>query len=216
VGYRRAARCTGLICQPCKIVLRCFPIIGVESDPALRLQRGPAPGYLGAIVGKVSVEDLEAFVRLFDASDWDRVEVEVEDFALVLAKSSQPGQQIPALLAQPPAHRAASNQKTSDEELPSEKPLPARTPAAANVPEGCLAIRAPHLGTFYLSPKPGAAPYVKPGQSVNADTEICLLEVMKLFTTLRAGMSGVIRAICAKDSALVESGDVLFWVEPNS
>jgi acetyl-CoA carboxylase biotin carboxyl carrier protein len=168
---------------------------------------------LGGILSKVSTEDLEAFVRLFDASDWDRIEIEQEDFALVLAKTSDLLQ--PATLLHTPPSRAVHLEKPHDQAVRSES-LPSSTLAPASALEGCVAIRAPHLGTFYRAPKPGAAPYVELGQTVHADTEVCLLEVMKLFTTLRAGVSGTVRAICAKDSALVESDDVLFWVEPNS
>ena len=47
-------------------------------------------------------------------------------------------------------------------------------------------MRAPNLGTFYRAPKPGAPPYVAVGQRVEAATEVCLIEVMKLFTSVRA------------------------------
>jgi acetyl-CoA carboxylase biotin carboxyl carrier protein len=164
-------------------------------------------------VGKVTIEDLEAFVRLFDASDWHRVEVEVDDFALVLSKTPASGQQ-PAIERAGPATPTSSAGRTVREVSTATPVVPSPTQAIA--PEGCVAIRAPHLGTFYRSPKPGAAPYIEVGQTVTAETEVCLLEVMKLFTTLRAGMSGVVRAVSARESALVESGDVLFWVEPNS
>jgi biotin carboxyl carrier protein len=55
---------------------------------------------------------------------------------------------------------------------------------------------------------------VEVGQSISADTEVCLLEVMNLFTSLRAGIDGVVRQACATDGALVEGGEVLFLVEP--
>lgn len=73
---------------------------------------------------------------------------------------------------------------------------------------------APHLATFYRAPKPGEDPYVEVGSRVSADSEVCLLEVMKLFTALRAGVDGTIRRICVEDGALVEGGQVLFLVEP--
>ena len=79
-----------------------------------------------------------------------------------------------------------------------------------SVPADWIAIRAPHLGTFYRAPKPGADPYVEIGQTVTAETEVWLLEVMKLFTSIRAGYSGVVRRLCARDAELVESSDLLF------
>ena len=86
-------------------------------------------------------------------------------------------------------------------------------PAAAEIPSNWVAVTAPNLGTFYRAPKPGAEPYVQVGQAVGVDTEICLLEVMKLFTAVRAGVAGVVRRICVNDAEMVEHGQPLFYVE---
>lgn len=75
------------------------------------------------------------------------------------------------------------------------------------------AVVAPNLGTFYRSPKPGSPPFVEQGQKVTANTEVCLLEVMKLFTSVNAGVSGTIVRICAADAELVEGGQVLFYIQ---
>lgn len=106
----------------------------------------------------------------------------------------------------------------------TQVPVPtAAQPAAAAGKPSALAepavsadwaeVRAPNLGTFYRSPKPGSAPFVEIGQKVDAQTEICLLEVMKLFTSVKAGVNGTIRKVCVEDGVLVESGQVLFLVE---
>lgn len=91
-------------------------------------------------------------------------------------------------------------------------PVPAPAPAATTgvVPEGAIVITAPNLGTFYRAPKPGAAAYVEIGGKVGADDEICLIEVMKLFTSVKAGQDGTIVAVLADDGAMVEAGQPLF------
>ena len=165
-------------------------------------------------MSKVTSQDLEAFVRLFEASDWDQVDIELDDFALHLSKNAQPSLYVenrttPVESAEAPTKRAVIDQSAA------ARPV-ALVPAQPVVPDGWLSVKAPHLGTFYLSPKPGAPPYIEVGQTVGAETEVCLLEVMKLFTTLRAGVSGVVRQICAKDSLMVESGDILLLIEPKS
>ena len=90
-------------------------------------------------------------------------------------------------------------------------------PAAAvpaDVPANWVAVNAPNLGTFYRAPKPGAEPFTEVGQAVTADTEICLIEVMKLFTALQAGVAGTVRRICVPDGSMVEYGQTLFYIEP--
>jgi biotin carboxyl carrier protein len=77
-----------------------------------------------------------------------------------------------------------------------------------------IPVLAPNLGTFYRSPKPGAPPFVEVGTEVEAMTEICLLEVMKLFTSVKAGHAGKIAQVCANDSELVDAGQVLFYLLP--
>ena len=91
-------------------------------------------------------------------------------------------------------------------------PTVAAKASAAPVDPAWTAIPAPNLGTFYRSPKPGSPPFVEVGQRVTADTEICLLEVMKLFTSVKAGVAGTIRQVCAEDAQLVEGGTILFYI----
>ncbi|MBA4355556.1 MAG: acetyl-CoA carboxylase, biotin carboxyl carrier protein [Novosphingobium sp.] len=91
-------------------------------------------------------------------------------------------------------------------------PAPTPAPAAAKnvIPDGAIVISAPNLGTFYRAPKPGAAAYVEIGGTVGPDNEICLIEVMKLFTAVKAGKAGTIVAVLADDGAMVEAGQPLF------
>jgi acetyl-CoA carboxylase biotin carboxyl carrier protein len=112
--------------------------------------------------------------------------------------------------AAPRAAQAVS-QATVVPVIPSAS-APAIT-AEEQVPATWFAVTAPNLGTFYRAPKPGAAPYVELGQQVAADTEICLLEVMKLFTAVRAELPGIVRRVCVEDGHMVEHGQVLFYIE---
>lgn len=91
--------------------------------------------------------------------------------------------------------------------------IDARKTAAPVIPDGSMIVRAPNIGTFYRSPKPGAPPYVEVGQSVAEGQEICLIEVMKLFTALRSEFSGKITAILVEDGTMVEADQPLFAIE---
>ncbi len=85
---------------------------------------------------------------------------------------------------------------------------------AAEIPDGAIIIRAPNLGTFYRSPKPGAAPYVELGAAVALGDALCLIEVMKLFTSVTASFAGRIHAILVEDGAMVEADQPLFAMVP--
>ncbi len=70
--------------------------------------------------------------------------------------------------------------------------------------DGLIPIQSPLLGTFYRGPKPGAPPFVEVGSRVMKDDTVCLIEVMKTFTTLKSGVEGRIAKICAENAQMVE------------
>lgn len=158
------------------------------------------------LVSGVSRDDLDALVQIFESSSWDRLDLVLADVELHISKS---GSQVSHSEVPRPVVREAPERAVTKSARASDA---AERPA--EVPHGMLEIRAPHLGTFYRAPKPGAPPYIEMGQKVSPETEVCLLEVMKLFTTLRAGLSGIVRKVCVTDSTLVEGGQALFLIEP--
>jgi acetyl-CoA carboxylase biotin carboxyl carrier protein len=102
--------------------------------------------------------------------------------------------------------------------MPPVVEMPAHRQPAPSPPEeeGLLAIRAPMLGTFYRAPKPDAPPFVEVGQFVTEEDVVCIIEVMKLFNTVKAGVSGRISKICADNAQMVEYKQVLFLIEEGS
>lgn len=160
----------------------------------------------------VKPQDIENLIEIFKQSDWDEMHVQVGDFELFLSNdpnATGPARAAPAATA-PVVLPAAASAAT-----PAAKPAGAHAAVTeAPIPDGMLAIRAPNLGTFYRAPKPGAPPYVEIGQRIDADAEVCLIEVMKLFAPVRAGIKGTVREVRAQDGAMVEFDQILFIVEP--
>lgn len=117
------------------------------------------------------------------------------------------------------APRVSVSQGSAPVSQPTPAPAgavaPAAVPAAASVPDGAALVLAPYLGTFYRAPKPGAPAYVEVGSAVTAESELCLVEVMKLFTAVRAGVDGMVVTILAGDGELVQAGQPLFAVMPS-
>jgi biotin carboxyl carrier protein len=81
--------------------------------------------------------------------------------------------------------------------------------------DGTIEIKAQIMGMFYAQPEPGAPPFVVIGTEVKEDTTVCLIEVMKTFNAMTAGVKGVVTEICADNAQLVEYGQVLFRVRPS-
>lgn len=165
-------------------------------------------------MSNVTPRDIEALIEIFDKSSWDVLKLETAGVKIHLSKNAGDGAGAVSLAAHPVPNSVPAP-ATPVAVLATQSP--ASAPVAVVRADGNLvAVRAPNLGTFYRSPKPGSPPYVDIGQEVGPDTEICLIEVMKLFTTVRAGMKGIVREVCVADSEMVEGEQTLFLIEPRA
>jgi len=95
--------------------------------------------------------------------------------------------------------------------LPASAAPPTRP---ADAPNGLVDVTAPMVGTFYRAAAPGDAPFVEIGSPVEVQTQVCILEVMKLMSAVVAGARGVVAEVCRSNGEAVEYGDVLFRIRP--
>ena len=159
---------------------------------------------------ELSEDDVLHILKLIDESKFDYFQLEVGELKITVSK----GDPIPLAGAapQPVAVNAAPSAAAA-----AAKPAapPAAQPAKpAAIPEGMVAVTAPLLGTFYVAPEPGAPPFVKVGQQITEDTTCGLIEVMKVFNSVRATVSGTIVELVVQNGQFVEFGQPLFIVKP--
>lgn len=74
-------------------------------------------------------------------------------------------------------------------------------------------VKSPMVGTAYMSPEPGAAPFVKVGDSVATGQTIMIIEAMKVMNPIKAPQAGKIIQISARDATPVEFGEPLMIIE---
>lgn len=86
--------------------------------------------------------------------------------------------------------------------------------AAPTADDNSIYILSEAVGTFYAKPKPDKPNFVNVGDQVNNDTIVCLIEAMKLFNEVPAGVSGTIKEVLVKDGDPIDHGMKLFRVEP--
>jgi acetyl-CoA carboxylase biotin carboxyl carrier protein len=156
-------------------------------------------------------EDVLHILKLIDESKFDYFQLEVGELKITVSK----GEPIPLTSAPPTATLAPAPAAAAAKPAASTAAAPS-TPAAkpVTIPEGMLAITAPILGTFYVAPEPGAPPFVKVGQQITEDTTVGLIEVMKVFNSVRAAVNGTIVEVAAQNGQFVEFGQTLFIVKP--
>lgn len=75
-------------------------------------------------------------------------------------------------------------------------------------------VKSPIVGTYYEAPNPGAPPFVKVGDHVNAGQVICIVEAMKLMNEIESDAGGKVTKILMKNGQPVEYGQPLFVIQP--
>ncbi len=139
-------------------------------------------------------EEVNEILDLIEKSNFDFLDIEVGELKLTVSKR-KPGPTAP------------------------DRPAPAAPEPAPAAPrperaEGLVPVTAPMVGVFYAAPDPQAPPFVEKGSRIDAESTVGIIEVMKVFTGIRAGVGGVIAEILVSNQELVEFGQELFLVDP--
>jgi len=152
----------------------------------------------------LTAKDVAEIMRLLEESSFESLSLEIDGVKLSLQRSSAgctpkapDPQTAPIAPAGPPPAIQRAKAKTASE-------------------PGLAEVTSPLLGIFYRAPRPGEPPFVGIGSTVNEDTVIGIVEVMKLMNSVRAGVKGTIVEILCESGALVEYGDVLLRVRPEA
>ena len=174
-------------------------------------------------IADLTHNDVERILGIVDRLNDIEVRIETEGMKLHVRKFSDASMAAAAAHAAP-AIEAPVRQSVPARPVPAE-PQPAApaaslhapaspAPARAAAEAGLLEIRAPMLGRFFRASSPSEPPYVEVGSKVGPDDTVCMLEVMKLFNTVKAGVSGTIVEILVENGAMIEHDAVLFRVRP--
>ena len=171
------------------------------------------------------VRQIALLVETLDRSTFDYLQIGVGNLQVTIGKGIMP-------LA-PPIHMVASGAASGMAAVPAQA-QPVATPAANSAPapaivaaqpaaqvdkalpaqDGTVDVVAPMMGRFYAKPEPGSAPFVAVGSVVEHDATVGLIEIMKVFNAVQAGVNGVVTEICVQDAQFIEFGQVLFRIRP--
>ena len=160
-----------------------------------------------------SWQDLLDLVTQLNESNFESAAVSYGNISVTLSNSDtfvgaagraepQAGFDTPATQATQPASAAQVTQPATGTAQPA-------TPAGET-------IDAPMIGVFYRRPSPGADAFAQPGDRVEADTTIGIIEIMKLMNPIAAGKAGVLGEFLAQDAQAVEFGTPLVAIDTNA
>ena len=128
---------------------------------------------------------LRELAELLAANDLSEIEVEDGDRKIKVRRDAGP------VMAYAPAPQAAP---------PAAAPAAEAAPAAPPVD----AVKSPMVGTVFLSPEPGAAAFVSPGQAVKEGDTLMIIEAMKVMNPILAPKAGTVREVMVSDAQPVE------------
>lgn len=152
------------------------------------------------------VDRIRELIELMKEHELSEIDLKQVDRRIRLRRGGDAPAMIgyPAMQAPMPAATAAA----------TPAPAAASTDAAADDDANATFITSPMVGSFYCRPKPDAEPFVKVGDIVQPDTIVCIVEAMKTFNELPAGVSGKIVAMLVNDEDPVDVNKPLFKVVP--
>ena len=151
-----------------------------------------------------NVRTIRQLVRLMHKFDLSAIDL-VDDTAKIRLRRGGP-----------PAAPAAAPMPAPASAMPAPTAGPSPAPASAPAPDDSTStyIKSPMVGTFYASPSPDSPPFVTPGASVRPESTVCVIEAMKVYTDIDAGVAGTIAEILVKNGQSVEFDEPLFRVTP--
>jgi acetyl-CoA carboxylase biotin carboxyl carrier protein len=136
--------------------------------------------------------------NILNETDLTEIEIEQDDLRVRVSRAGTP-QMIHAPIAQP--------------QMPVAQPAAQPAEVAAAPATSANAVTAPMVGTVYLSPAPGAKPFVEIGQSVKEGQTILIIEAMKTMNQIPAPRSGKVVNVLVADGDPVEFAEPMIVIE---
>jgi len=138
---------------------------------------------------------------ILDETNLTEIEVEQDDMRIRVSRQSGGG----AVHYAPPAAPAPVAAPTSAPAQP--------TAAEPSADKSRNAVPSPMVGTAYLSPAPGAKPFIEVGQKIKEGQTLLIIEAMKTMNQIPSPRSGTVTAILCEDAQPVEFGEPLVVIE---
>jgi acetyl-CoA carboxylase biotin carboxyl carrier protein len=150
----------------------------------------------------MNIKEIRELIELIEQSNIEEFEMERSGVRIRISKtlSGPVVTRAPTVAETPPTD---SSEKIHTEETPEKE-------------EKNHIFTAPIVGTFYLTPKPDAEPFVKAGDHVTGSTVLCIIEAMKIFNQIECDVEGDIIRILVENGQPVEYGQPLFEIQVNS
>jgi len=86
-------------------------------------------------------------------------------------------------------------------------------PTEEKIDDPKTVIKSPIVGTAYLSPEPGAKPFVSVGKKIKKGETVLIVEAMKTMNHVPSTKDGIVKKVCVEDGQPVEFGQTIIVLE---
>jgi acetyl-CoA carboxylase biotin carboxyl carrier protein len=155
----------------------------------------------------MDLKDIKRVIQMVEEAQISHFSIEVEGVKIEVKKEvmAPPQTQQTFTYTAPQALPAAVT--AAAPQAAAETP---RAEAAPKHDEKLISVKSQMVGTFYMSSKPGADPFIKIGDHVKPGQVVCIIEAMKLFNEIESEQEGIVEKICVENATPVEYGQELF------
>ncbi|MGH9582387.1 MAG: acetyl-CoA carboxylase biotin carboxyl carrier protein [Bryobacteraceae bacterium] len=151
-----------------------------------------------------SFDDIKELIRIVQETGIGEIEVQEGDYRIRVSGSIASANQA---IVTPQVFAAIA-------QSPAAVPVAASGVPRESEEDRDIPVTSPIVGTYYDSPAPGAAPFVKVGDRVEPKQVLCIIESMKLMNEIEAETAGVVAAKLVENGRPVEYGQTLFTIRP--
>jgi acetyl-CoA carboxylase biotin carboxyl carrier protein len=152
----------------------------------------------------MTIDEIKELLHIFNESGVGELELQRGEDRLRLKKAGEP---VASIASAAPAF-PNTPELAAGPAAPSADALAKPAEPDANH----VLVKSPIVGTFYESPSPGSAAFVKIGDHVEPGQVLCIIESMKLMNEIESEVSGVVAAKLVENGRPVEYGEALFAI----
>lgn len=193
-----------------------------EGDSSVPSAKEPATSPMSDEAISAFLNQVASLIKLVDSRDVIELQLKQQDCELIIRKKEalpSPPAPNPVVVMQSQGAQPGFQQQFAPLPVPPPQassppsPSPPSSPPAATK-SSHPPLKSPMAGTFYRSPGPGQAPFVKVGDKVSKGQVLCIIEAMKLMNEIEADQAGTVVEVLAEDAKPVGIEQPLFVIAP--
>lgn len=169
---------------------------------------------------EVELKQIKELMAAMGRTGTKRLTLKKENFEIIIERDEHTGHRFAEsqldfseeAFKQPPAWNRADYALSRGSEMPSRSNVSSMAHEAPKEDVSSLYVTSPMVGTFYSSPSPEDPTFVKPGDRVEKNTVVCIIEAMKVMNEIKANVTGTVVEILVESGQPVEFGTKLFRI----